>query len=75
MWNEKYELPDGSYFVSDTQDYFEYIIKKSKTLTNDPPRRIYVKKKKKIENRITCKIKRILSRTSKARSNEFTWKH
>ena len=21
-WNEQFELPDGSYFVSDTQDYF-----------------------------------------------------
>ena len=24
-WNEKFELPDGSYSVSDIQDYFEYI--------------------------------------------------
>ena len=23
MWNDKYELPDVSYFVSDIQDYFE----------------------------------------------------
>ena len=27
-WNEKFELPDGTYSVSDIQDYFEYIIKK-----------------------------------------------
>ena len=27
-WNEKFELPDVSYSVSDIQDYFEYIIKK-----------------------------------------------
>ena len=26
MWNEKFELPDGSYYVSDIQDYFEHII-------------------------------------------------
>ena len=26
-WNYKYELPDGSYSVSDIQDYFEYILK------------------------------------------------
>ena len=26
MWNDKLELPDGSYFVWDIQDYFEYII-------------------------------------------------
>ena len=28
-WNEKFELPDGSYSISDIQDYFEYIFKKS----------------------------------------------
>ena len=26
-WNKNFELPDGSYFVSDIQDYFEYILK------------------------------------------------
>ena len=26
--NDEFELPDGSYSVSDTQDYFEYIFKK-----------------------------------------------
>ena len=24
-WNDKFELPDGLYSVSDLQDYFEYI--------------------------------------------------
>ena len=28
-WNDKFELPDGSYFISDIQDYFEYIPKKT----------------------------------------------
>ena len=27
-WNEEFELSDGSYYVSDIQDYFEYIFKK-----------------------------------------------
>ena len=27
-WNNKFELPDGSYSVSNIQDYFEYILKK-----------------------------------------------
>ena len=27
MWNDKFELPDGSYYVLDIQDYFEYILK------------------------------------------------
>ena len=35
-WNEEFELADGSYSVSDIQDYFEYIIKKHETGTNDP---------------------------------------
>ena len=24
-WSDKFELPDGSYLISDIQDYFEYI--------------------------------------------------
>ena len=28
-WNEQFELPDGSYSVSDIQDCFEYILKKN----------------------------------------------
>ena len=27
IWNEEFELPDGSYSVSDIQDCFEYILK------------------------------------------------
>ena len=26
-WNEEFTLPDGSYSVSDIQDYYEYILK------------------------------------------------
>ena len=26
IWNEEFELPDGSYSVSNIQDYFEYIL-------------------------------------------------
>ena len=50
-WNEEFELPDGSYSVSDIQDYFEYILKK---YGDDPSIRIYINK---IKNRITFKIK------------------
>ena len=57
-WNAEFELPDGSYSVSDIQDYFEYIIKKHETLTDNPSIRIYVHK---TENRITFKIKTIFS--------------
>ena len=31
-WNEEFELPDGSYSVSDIQNYFEYIIKNMRQL-------------------------------------------
>ena len=35
-WNDTFDLPDGSYLVSDIQDYFEFIIKKHETLTENP---------------------------------------
>ena len=53
-WNEKFDLPDGSYSISDIQDYFEYIIKKHSESVDNPSIRIYVNR---IENRITFKIK------------------
>ena len=53
-WNDKFELPDGSYSVSDIQDYFEYIFKKHGEDIDEPSVQIYVNK---IKNRITFKIK------------------
>ena len=53
-WNEKFELPDGSYSISDIQDYSEYILKKHGANVDNPSIRIYVNK---IENRIIFKIK------------------
>ena len=53
-WNDEFELPDGSYSVSNIQDYFEYILKKHGEDVDKPPVQIYVNK---IENRITLKIK------------------
>ena len=47
-------MPDGSYSISDIQDYFEFIIKKHKTLAENPPIRNYPNK---IKNRIVFKIK------------------
>ena len=52
--SEEFKLPDGSYSVSDIQDYFEYILKKHSESVDNPSIRIYVNK---IENRITLKIK------------------
>ena len=52
MKNSNYLM--GSYSVLDIQQYFEYIIKKHKTFTNNSSIRKYVDK---IENRITFRIK------------------
>ena len=53
-WNDTFDLPDGSYSIADIQDYFEFIIKKHETLTENPPIQIYPHK---IKNRIAFKIK------------------
>ena len=53
-WNEEFELPDGSYSISDIQDYCEYILKKHSESVDNPPIRIYVNQ---IKNRITFKTK------------------
>ena len=47
-WNDKFELPDGLYSVSNIQDYFEYILKNHRENINNLL--IYVDK---TENRIT----------------------
>ena len=36
-WNDTFDLPDGSYSIADIQDYFEFIIKKHETLTENLP--------------------------------------
>ena len=51
---EKTDLPDSSYSIANIQDYFEFIIKKHETLTENPPIQIYPNK---IKNRIVFKIK------------------
>ena len=53
-WNDKFELPDRSYSVSNIQDYFECILKKHGENTDKPSVQIYVNK---MENRVTFKIK------------------
>ena len=50
----EFELPDGSYSVSDIQYYFKYILKKHGTITDKTSIIIYVNK---IENRLTFQIK------------------
>ena len=53
-WNDKFNLPNGSYSFSDIQDYFEYIIKKHETIADNPLVKIYLNK---IRNRIVFKKK------------------
>ena len=46
-WNDEFDLPDGSYSISDIQDYFECILKKHREKIDNPSIRICVNK---IEN-------------------------
>ena len=57
-WSETFDLPDGSYTIDDIQDYFEFIIKKYETLTDNPSIKTYSNK---IKNRIVFKIKLVTS--------------
>ena len=53
-WNEEFELPDGSYSISDIQDYFWHNLKIHTEKTSNPSIRIYVNKQK-IESRLKLK--------------------
>ena len=53
-WNDKFDLPEGSYSISDIQEYFEYVIKKHETIEVNPPMQMYPNK---IKNRIVFKMK------------------
>ena len=53
-WNETFDLLDGSYNISEIQDYIEYIIKKHETIGENAPILIYANT---INNRIVFKIK------------------
>ena len=44
-YNDEFELPDGSYSVSDIQDHFQYIFKKHRENIDNPSVRTYVKLK------------------------------
>ena len=53
-WNDEFELPNGSYSVSNIQNFIEYIIKKHETLTSIHPIHVQINK---INNRLVLKIK------------------
>ena len=54
IWNDEFELPDGSYSVSVIQDYIKYIIKKHEILITVPPIHVYTNI---IINRLVFKLK------------------
>ena len=49
-WNDKFELPGRSYYVISIQDYFNYIIKKHETGTDNPPTMYVCNQNKKHNN-------------------------
>ena len=51
-WSDEFELPDGSYSISDVQDYFEYILNTYSEIVDNPSIKMYVIE---IENRVTFK--------------------
>ena len=53
-WNDTFDLPDGSYLISDINDCFEFVIKKHETFTENPALQIYTDR---IKIRIVFKIK------------------
>ena len=53
-WNDKFELPDGSYFVSNIQDYFKYILKNPREDIDNPSIQKYINK---IKNGFKFKMK------------------
>ena len=62
-WNDTFDLPDGSYSISDIQGYFEFIIKKHETLTQNPPIQIYPNKKIELFSRTGYKLQLLTPET------------
>ena len=61
-WNENFELPKATYFVSHIQHTFKYITKKHQTGPDNPAIRIYVNKiEKKIGLHLNLKVHIILN--------------
>ena len=53
--NDTFDLPDASYSIADIHEYFELIIKKHETLTENPLVQIH---RNKIKNRFVFKVKK-----------------
>ena len=51
-WNDEFDLLDGSYSIAHIQDYFEFIIKKHKSLTENPPIQNCFQSKTRMQTRV-----------------------
>ena len=47
VWNDKFELFDGSYSVSNIESYFKYITNKYEAVTDNPPVQLHVNNREK----------------------------
>ena len=57
-WSDKFEILDGSYSISDIQDYFEYILKKHGESIDKLSVQVYVNN---TENRIKFKFENAIA--------------
>ena len=72
-WNDRFDLSDGSYSVSDVQNYFKYILKQLGENVKNPSIEIYINK---IKDRITFKVKSGYTFELLIKgNNEIIWKH
>ena len=63
--NNEFEFLDGSYSISDIQDYFEYVFKNHETLSDNPQMKLLT----------FLTFKWVLSWTFNKWTDEITWKH
>ena len=54
IWNDQFDLLNGSHSITDIQGYIEYIIKKHETIADNPPMQTYTNK---IKIKIVLKTK------------------
>ena len=72
-WNDRFDSSDGSYSVSDVQNYFKYILKQLGENVKNPSIEIYINK---IKDRITFKVKSGYTFELLIKgNNEIIWKH
>ena len=66
--DDEFDLPDGSYSISDIQHLFAFIVKKHETLTENPPIQIYpnkIKNRTVFKGKAGCKLKLLSPETEK----------